>query len=424
MDSTITLTQFLENEEIARFIQQNIDCYMPRSSFEHLRLPAEISADEAWDLLALFRCITAQPNYFGAHSKTAPSSVSLEGSRWYWHLTCETNEKLYCIESVSNEHATLWKSLRKPHQRSLVRAAITCDIQAALEREGLIADESNSSFAKQTPPELTSKTVDALKSELIGILTNNAQPYQREQLERIVERGRALAGEVPEPIRAPRKDASPDFPLSYHSEQDALEEIDGNFKRPTRMGFHPIASMLMNSDIIWHSRSFGPGSALTEMLLRYHFLSLHHLPSLALVPISHMRLQWEKRTEPTPDTPWPFGQAHLITRFGIDGTPYLNTMVGLWEKGLRALEHEAGNLDDRHHASINRISEDWRLNHRQRDFLLDSLGKPEGTTVASYGAQFDIAPATARSDLTKLVRLGYLSTSFEGKRQVFWLSQS
>lgn len=430
MDTAITLKQLLENEEIMDFVQRNVDLYLPKESFGELVIPRGLSVEDAWNLLAFLRHTNARPSRCSSDAHAPAAALRPSKYWWYWNLTCITNEKLYRIESMASDRAALWESLRKPHQTPIVQDAVSLDIQAALVREGvysegcsLLREEGEASIPAKSPATTTSSSVDSAKRELLTLLFKESNQDHQDRIEELISLGQAVIRNHPDPVRPVRKDASPDFPASYHDEREALQEIGKNFEQPTRMGFHPIATMLMNSDIIWHSRPFGPGSALVEVLLRYYFLSLHHLPVLALVPISHLRLQWETADEPSPEIPWPFGQAHIITRFGTDGTPYLNTMIGLWERGLCSLDQKAAARNDQHAARVDLVSKDWRLNHRQQNFLLASPANTKGTDVASYGARFDIALATARSDLLKLVKLGYMNTTFEGKRQVFWVKE-
>ncbi|MEC4273473.1 hypothetical protein VJ923_09920, partial [Adlercreutzia sp. R25] len=214
------------------------------------------------------------------------------------------------------------------------------------------------------------------------------------------------------------------MPEAFVQCEVSFEELARVAGREGQWGVHPLPGIIMNAGILWNSKTIGPANAFLEVALRRRALKRIGLPVLACVPLSSLRLSWERGSAPELLEPFRYGEAFLVSEFGLDCTPYLIQMLAMMEHYVDKLEGEVRAIAAADAARREAVSRDARLSHRQKDLLSTLIADPDARVdVGAYRERFDCAVSTARDDLNRLVDLRYCSTAYQGKKQVFWLNE-
>ena len=194
-----------------------------------------------------------------------------------------------------------------------------------------------------------------------------------------------------------------------------------NYRDYTSWGTSPVLSVIINADMVWEHAPFAVCNGLMEVLLRTAAWGMFGLSALRFVPLSHMRLDWERDLTDARQTPFRRGEALVLSDFGVDSTPYLIQMVEFLKLGVDRLEGLVEKIEQSDCSAKGAIEVDGRFNHRQRDILKAMVDDPElETDVHDYQTRYDVVTTTARADLNRLVSLRLLLDEFRGRRQVFW----
>ena len=144
------------------------------------------------------------------------------------------------------------------------------------------------------------------------------------------------------------------------------------------------------------------------------------VPALRGVPFSKLRFDWERGMADDSLVPYRYGEALVVSAFGVDATPYVEVMTRLTEEAVARLCRDVAHLTAESRGLADRIKEDWRLNDRQKQLLCAAVDDEElKVDILSYAQLCNASPSTARNDLSRLVQLGLCQMTLEGKKKVY-----
>lgn len=162
---------------------------------------------------------------------------------------------------------------------------------------------------------------------------------------------------------------------------------------------------------------FGEQSALMGSLLRRLFFIKSGYPSLGLVsPMKTMlRLSDPKGISPL------CAMHEDSTGISIDATGYYSKYIEAISNGLDEWEREVLRASDNRHATLSKIKKSDKLNYRQKQLLASFVERiHQNISVYDYKEEFQVAYSTARSDLSGLMKRGFLTIlTLEGKSVIY-----
>lgn len=415
------LAELLANGEVLAFVQEAAVDYRPRAEFDTMEIPAGIDHETAWGLVSFVRRMSGVP--------AVRTQLPFEGSslcdRAFWTATPRVNACLNDIVARTHAHSTLTLALARYGERREVLQLVVEELAAAAHRDGLTRvdyEAVRSLVLEGRRPENDDERLvyrswtifRELSRDALGEIT---RPVIEDLFGRLVG-GVDCSGYVPYDPPHP-----PDSSIVTHPDpQEALDGIVANYRDYTSWGTSPVLSVIINADMVWEHAPFAACNGLMEVLLRTAAWGMYGLPALCFVPLSHMRLDWERDLTDVRQTPFRCGEALVLSDFGVDSTPYLIQTVEFLKSGVDRLEGLAGKIEQGDCSAKAAIDADGRLNHRQRDILKAMVDEPKlEIDVHDYQMRYDVVTTTARADLNRLVSLRLLLDEFRGRRQVFWV---
>jgi hypothetical protein len=184
----------------------------------------------------------------------------------------------------------------------------------------------------------------------------------------------------------------------------------------------PLIKVILICDEIIEFRSFGDFSALMEIIVRTILLSRIGLPGLFGIPLSKMSYDWERGILRKDQSVAVMGSAHEYSEHGYDATPFFHQKLRFCEIGLNIVDEIITRNNADNDRLVAMIHQDYRLNHRQQQALqLFVCNHSKELDSSCYQKEHDITQVTARSDLNKLVELGFLYSIYAGKKVVYRL---
>lgn len=408
------LINLLHNERFMIFMQETPYKYQHKEDFLAQPMPCNIDPEFMWELVSFQRRLTGHPSV---------QELSLSERKNYWSATPNVLISLNNIVSRTNLSSTLWSSLKILMKRRELLQPLVEDFSAAAFRDGLDLDyETVRALIHQDRTPSTNN--EKILFDAFDIFQNSGEYVQNDFNEELFQTilKKITYGKQTDDLSPYLSPNAPDPSLFYpRTIEEKKKELAENYSNSFAWGIHPLFGSLMSSDIIWEERPFEPLNGLMEVILRSIALSKIGIPALSFVPLSKIRLNWEQGIISPPQVPFPYGKAIVESSFGIDSTPYLQQITAFLEEGLEKLESLVSKAEEQVNQQKSLISEDCRLNHRQKQLLVEMIDDPELTIdIGEFQDYFEVAGSTAREDLLKLISLNFLSSEFQGKKQVFW----
>lgn len=418
---TAELERFLElldDEGFMAFVQEHQHIYCYRNDFVQGRMPNDLDPEFMWEFVSFVRRMAGKPlvRESGPNGHVPPNRQS------FWVTTPAVIAGLNDVVRRCSSSSQLSLSLFRLRARPAIQQLVIEELDAAAFRDGVRIE-------RETLRELLceGRQPETAEERLIANAISLAQDAEAHFSEPAsAELFRHLNDHLQDGIGTielrPYSPPTPHMSIALPEKAGILEFIAHSCESPCSWGPHPLFDVLLNADSIWATAPFERFTGLTEMPIRWRSYHAVGVPALCFVPLSRMRLDWERRLIEPPEAPMRFGEAIVESRFGVDSTPYIQQIIQFLNAGLERVERIVSHIDEVDERCKQLIAQDGRLTLRQKQLLADLVDDPARMVdVASYKKRFDIATSTARSDLVRLVALNLLSTEFQNKKQRFWL---
>lgn len=426
------ISELIHDEQLMAFVQEKAWNYESQADFMAGPMPCGLDPDTAWELVSFVRRMGGWPP---VRSQMPRAGKPLAPGLAFQTMPPAVEQAISDLAARCDKYSQLWKILEPLVQHRRIVAPLAEDLAAAAEREGFsLSYETVRALALGTrEPQGAEERIVANTAALLRKPHEVTGAPTAEMLcdlhAAIVEGADALggAGGADAASANPPGNIAPESsrPEAFVLRRVDFEELAREIGREGQWGAHPLPGIIMNAGILWNGMTVGPANAFLEIVLRRRALMRIGLPVLAWVPLSWLRLSWERGRAPELMEPFGYGEAFLVSKFGLDCTPYLIQMLAMMEHYIDRLEEETRALTAADTARREAVNPDARLSHRQKELLADLIADPAARTdVGAYARHFDCAVSTARDDLNRLVNLRYCSTAYQGKKQVFWLNET
>lgn len=424
--------RLIHDEQLMAFVQEKAWNYESKADFLAGPMPCALDPDTAWELVSFVRRMSGWPP---VRSQMPRAGKALTPDLAFQTTPPAVEQTISDLAARCDRHSQLWEVLEPLVRHGRIVAPLAEDLAAAAEREGLsLSYEAVRALAlgarepQRAEERIVANTAALLREPRQAMEAPTAEML-RDLHAAIMEGAAALgnAGYAGVDSANPPGNVAPEssVPEAFVLRRVNFEELAREISQEGQWGAHPLPGIIMNAGILWNSITIGPANAFLEIVLRRRALMRIGLPVLAWVPLSWLRLSWERGRAPELLEPFRYGEAFLVSEFGLDCTPYLIQMLAMVEHYVDRLEEEARALAAADAARRETVSRDARLSHRQKELLADLIADPAARTdVGAYARRFDCAVSTARDDLNRLVDLRYCSTAYQGKKQVFWLNET
>lgn len=185
-------------------------------------------------------------------------------------------------------------------------------------------------------------------------------------------------------------------------------------------GDSPVLGGSLIADVVRRHRLAGAVSAQTASLAARLFYLKHHLPVLAVVPISRARQRWGEGASGSRTRCRPEQYRSTLHRARGDLTVHQTISAECIDEALKETEAEAKGLLGQDRIVRKSLAADARFNNRQRSILARALRSPVAEFHIRYHQEkHRISYATARRDFVELEEAGYLRAEQRGKGLVF-----
>lgn len=418
------LNELIHDEHLMAFIQEKAWNYESKNDFLASAPPCGLDADTTWELVSFVRRMSGWPP---VRSQMPRAGKALTPDLAFQTTPPPVEATINELAARCDEHSQLWEALEPLVRHRRIVGPLAEDLVAATEREGSpLSYETVRALVLGTrePQDGAERIVANSAALLREPCASNAMPTADalRDLHQAIVCGTDALGNTDRTAAAVPPSSMPE---AFIRRRIGFEELAREIDRESQWGVHPLPGIIMNADILWNSRTVGPANAFLEVVLRRRALTRIGLPVLACVPLSALRLSWERGSAPELLEPFRYGEAFLVSEFGLDCTPYLIQMLAMMEHYVDKLEGEVRTITSADAARREAVSRDARLSHRQKDLLSTLIADPGARVdVGAYRERFDCAVSTARDDLNRLVDLRYCSTAYQGKKQVFWLNET
>lgn len=415
---TQSVLAFLEDDGLRDLMRQSMREYLTWDELLKLPLPHGMSALDTWDLLGALRRA-------GAIFNPIPDVHD-----WvYWYTpTQRISANLSQVEYMCRDNSTLNRiSAGNSNQQLIVQSRIEETIAAA-SLDGLVdsAEEIAEMLALGRAPRNPNERLIFNADQLaMDIGEYEDEPFSRGLLVRLHRR--LLEGvDTRRLVFAERRRgvSQESFPPRLLEElanrqMDMICEYANGYTGDTFD--HDIVRALIVRDSVRGYRvlPYASGSV-ARLVFALHALK-NGLPLLSKLPITRAALEWEDGTRTTES----FDSAVILYQpysqyKESDITPFVTIMTRLLLQLLEELESEI-ERDEKRDAEIRDVlHEDVTLNHRQRSILGRAMRYPDAEfSIRYHKTKHNVAYATARADLLKLVETGYLIQVERGQTFVF-----
>lgn len=411
------LINLLHNDEFMMYMQEEPENYLLKEEFFEKTPPCGIDPDIAWELISFMRRMTGTP----AVRKHVPTAGKTPNDLSFWSMSANVIIMFNEIVMRTGEPSQLWASLEPLQNHGRMLLPFVEDLTAAAFRDGLEVDyeDVRALVFDERTPRSPSEQVIANAYELIKSAGQFSAKLDGSLLEELQSKLLEHVDSLPSPhYELPNAPVFEDYPAGHAK---TSEDIAQGLSDTNTWGIHPLFSIIMDSEIVFTQRPFKQCNGLMEIVLRNILLLRIGIPGLRFVPLSKLRLDWERGLVPLEKAPFRYGWAVIASDFGIDSTPFLLQIIRFIEEGVDRLENMVAQIEKSDGERKDLIMKDYRLSHRQKELVCAMIDDPHLTAeVGSYAERFDIATSTARDDLNRLVALKLCFTEFRGKKQVFW----
>ncbi|MDY0087553.1 MAG: hypothetical protein RBS78_03245 [Coriobacteriia bacterium] len=403
--------------DLYAIMRRSRDSYLPLDEFLSMVLPAGMSPLDSWELLAAM-------NHATGIDLTIPD---FEG-REYWYLrTHELADLVTELQCECSEESGLSLQLSdSPNRPGLVRSRIEETIAAA-QLDGLgITWKQGSELLRlgRTPRDSTERLVANTLSAIDELDALVDEPFSADLFSHLRELLIKGVDSQELPDVEPRMGLLM-FEYTNHQvherSEEYLEHISAYANHETgHPSDHPVLRALLLIDVI---RLYRPLRDLNGQVGRLAFRLYclkHNLPVLGILPISHMKLQWEG-LEGSPRIRWDRPTYHELRRqSGLDFTPYMTLVAQMASAALHDLKEALRRISERDKMLRDMLQADPLINHRQRSVLGRALRNPDAEfRIAYHKTTHNVVYATARADLLGLVDKGYLQVEKRNRAMVF-----
>lgn len=409
----------LRSEDFMVFVQEHQHAYQYRDDFAREKMPNGLDPAFMWEFVSFVRRMAGRPLV----SESSANGFRPPTRQSFWTATPAMIAGLNDVVSRCNDASKLSSSLFRLEARPAIRQLVIEELDAAAFRDGIHVEREalRELLCDERQPETAEEQVISNAIALMDdIGDHTSKPMDAKELRHLNTQLQAGIGLIePRPYHPPTPCMPPEL---LRGRGKTLEDVARSWEHPCSWGPHPLFDVLLNADMIWVDPPFERFAGLTEVLIRWHSYCTVGVPALRFVPLSRMRLDWERRLVGPPEAPMRFGEAIVESGFGVDSTPYIQQIIRFLNAGLDRVERIVSRIDEADDRCRRLIDQDGRLTLRQKQLLDDLVDDPtRAVDVASYEKRFDVATSTARGDLVRLVSLNLLSTEFQGKKQLFRL---
>lgn len=394
-------------------MQSCLEHYQSREEFASLDLPAGMTEAEAWDLVSFARRSTSYDHIVGRTSAGRLTPA-------YFRLTKMAQETLVGIHADSIAGSAWSVDSGRFHSSPILRSLVISDLTAALERDGVAMPLDDVRLViegrePQTEPGLIlANAMNALSGDPAALFD---EIEGERGLSLLIERG--VSPKAHEGLRP-----SPNLgnALNGSSTENPLDMLLKGFLGTGPCVAFPAVNILISSENVWELRPFLRWNGMHEAMLRHAGLMQSGLPLLSLVPLSRMRLEWERGLiGAAQGAKYPYGKAMFRTPYGIDSTLCFQQEFLFMATGLDSARKAVTACRERENELVEKFQADARLNERQQLELGRLVGGAAYTDAAAYMETYGIVSSTAHLDLAKLEEYGYLVGTQDGRKRMFTL---
>ena len=330
----------LHDAELMEFVQEHQHNYLYRADFMKEPMPGDADPALMWELVSFVRRMAGRPTVRELN-KSQPI-----GRQCFWTATPEMIAGLNDIVSRSNPSAQLTQSLARLSTRPAIQQLALEELEAAGYRDGVDVEheELREIVCDKRAPETPEERLFANARELIEEIEELAsEPFNVELIAYMHER---LALDTKGLRVEPRPSPAPKTSVPSPPSDQLLESIVAGCENPCLWGPHPLFGALINADTIWVTPAFERFNGLMELLIRWRSYYAIGVPALRFVPLSKMRLDWERRLVGPPDAPMRYGEALVVSSFGVDSTPQTDDPLSR-QRAEQARTHRGAHRGDR-----------------------------------------------------------------------------
>lgn len=406
----------LRDEAFMSFVQEEPYRYRTANEYQCLDLPPGIDGELARELVSFARRMRGMPLL----SAEEPS-----GPHPYWVVSPAMYGTVCDLAVRSGVTSNLNTALGRLGTRAELRRFIVRDLDAALRRDGAKVELEvlDTLVAKRREPRDACELLVANAAAVMGdadvdsFARNDGPAWLESLYKRLLKGAENLQDHPRERVPAAEIIGIP------NTAPQSLDRLWARILRAGHLEVHPLMDVVFVCDVMFDERPFERFNGLVEVVLRHVLLRALNLPALRFVPYSALRLDWEMGINPQ-DHEVPYGKAALVEPYGVDSTLALRESIGCFSRGLSELESAVRAIEEHDAERRTVILADWRLNQRQKKLLCELVTNPgQSVDALSYERLFDIAQSTAHTDLAALVRMGLLTSDFQGRKQVFRLRE-
>lgn len=403
---------------LSDLLRRTSRAYLPWDEFLTMRLPAEMSPLETWEMLKTV-------NHTAGINLPVPDLADNQ----YWYLRTHEIADLVCrIQCLCRPDSELFRQLSTTQNRHvLVRSRMEETIAAAL-LDGLdISEEQGHELLQsdRSPRDNTERVVVNTLTAMDRVTDMVEEPFTPGLLFRL--RDLLLEGLSTSSWQTtPRRMG---LMTSEYSDEEVQAAAERQLKYICDYANHltgdphdqPVLRALFLPDLF---RLYRPlpcmNSQVGRIVFRLYALKAG-LPVLGMLPLSRTKLSWEDDAldSATVSTgPKAYTEARLHS--GTDLTGYATLIAQMAFSALQDLDWQIRSLEEQDEQLRSLLQNDRRLNHRQRSVLGRALRNPSSEfRIASHRTTHSVVYATARTDLLDLVDRGYLEIVKRGRAYVF-----
>lgn len=412
------MRRLLTSNTVPKLLKRTADSYLSWDSFLAMRMPSEMSPTEMWDLLKLL-------NHANGLDLPIPD---LEGNEYWYLRTHEIADSVARIQCLCRADSDLYRRLTDTlNRRVLVQSRIDETIAAA-SLDGLVLSETDAFSLLQldrSPRTDTERVVLNTLTALDQLGELVETPFSADLFTHLL--GLIIEGVNVDKIA--RTQPRMGLMVSDYTDDQVKAASGRQLKRIVDYANHDsgdkhdnvILRGLLLEDMFRYYRPMPyMNSEVGRLAFRLYTLKAG-LPVLGMLPLSHIKLQWEEGTL----------QSSLVTidhasyfeqraHDGNDLTSYMTLVAQMTLAALQDLHWQLHLLEQRDEELRELLRGDPDINHRQRSLLGAALRDPKAEfRIASHRTAHNVVYATARADLLQLVDKGFLKVEMRGRAMVF-----
>lgn len=417
------IVELLTKDNLDLLLRANVADYRQASRADSLTPDDTAEAKRFDDLVTLIRFINSKAVLY-----SPITAIPREHEPWVF-VSYELNAMVERLTERTSAHSSNYERLERFLQSGQPFSPFIEDIAYAAQRDGFLAsyDDVKEWIGSDSVSPWDPKLKSALRFVYFSIV--QAQSGAVEILSTIEKIFKTLASfEAEHDGKCFQRD-SEYYPGQRGPVADILQDSSvGNIfrqelKAAKANGLPSILEVVAICDWILQFRPFGNFSSLMELIIRAALLRQIDQPVLSGVPFLKLMDGWSRGLIPhVPGDALP-QNATKTTPYGIDTTAFYHQAVVILTRGLSDLERTLDKLEERQTKLHELVATDPRLTLRQQKALCMFLDDRRLVCDSSYYcAQLDTTAVTARSDLNKLSKMGFLYTKTEGRKLSYRLS--